>query len=263
MSACVLLVDEDWENLELMRFLLRSHGYQAVTSPEGRKAVALAERHMPDLVVCELQMPDMDGYQILRDLQASKSVATVPVVALAAIAEPAEARRVHEAGFLGHIAKPITPDNFAGEVARHLPGRTRQRDANASGRAGAAKRILVVDDLRESLELAEIVLQHLGYDVTLARGKRDALRTLRSERPDLIMSDVRMDDGDGYELLREVVLDPLLSTIPFILITSGAADEDERLRGLGMGADRYLFRPIAPNALRNEIEACVRERTGR
>jgi two-component system cell cycle response regulator len=74
------------------------------------------------------------------------------------------------------------------------------------------------------------------------------------------MSDVRMDDGDGYDLLREVIADPVLQQIPFILITSAATDEEERSRGLDMGADRYLFRPIAPNALRTEIEACVRER---
>ena len=260
MSARILLVEEDWENLELMRFLLRSHGYEAITSSEGRSAAAVAERHMPDLVVCELQMPDVDGYQILANIRSSKLLAGIPVVALAAIAEPAEAQRVYAAGFQGHIVKPIAPNSFAEEVARHLPGRLRQREAGASRRGDSGRSILVVDDLRENLELVEIVLQHLGYDVTLALGKRDALRTLRSQRPDVIMSDVRMHDGDGYELLREVSLDLALSIIPFILITSAAKDEEERLRGLDMGADRYLFRPITPNTLRNEIEACIRER---
>lgn len=260
MSARILLVEEDWENLELMRLLLRSHGHEAITSSDGRSAAALAERHRPDLVVCELQMPDVDGYQILRKVRSSKLLGGIPVVALAAIAEPGEAQRVYAAGFQGHIAKPISPGIFADEVARHLPARLKQREAGASMRDGSAKSILVVDDLRENLELVEIVLRHLGYDVTLALGKRDALRTLRSLRPDVIMSDVRMHDGDGYELLREVGMDPALSAIPFILITSAAADDEERQHGLDLGADRYLFRPITPNTLRNEIEACVRER---
>lgn len=263
MSARILLIEENWENLELMRFLLKGRGYEALTAPDGRSAAALAEAHRPDLILCELQMPDADGYQILRDIRGRVSLADVPVIALAALAEPGEAERVHAAGFQGHIAKPIAPHSFVDEVAHHLPGRSRPRaPAAPRTRLRQAKSILVVDDLRANLDLAEIVLQHLGYEVTLAQGKREAMRTLRTERPDLIMSDVRMDDGDGYDLLREVIADPVLQAIPFILITSAATDEGERSRGLDMGADRYLFRPIEPNALRNEIEACVQERLG-
>jgi two-component system cell cycle response regulator len=261
MNARILLIEENWENLELMRFLLKARGFEPLGAPHGKDAAAFAEVQLPDLILCELQMPDIDGYQILRAIRARKALAGVRVVALSTLAESGEVERVFAAGFQGHVAKPIAPESFVDEVARLLPGKSRSRNAGATGGTRAVKSILVVDDLRSNLELAEIVLQHLGYEVVLAQGRREALRALRAAKPDLIMSDARMDDGDGYELLQEVGGDPALEGIPFILITSVSVNEEERRRGLDLGADRYLVRPIAPHALRREIEACVRERT--
>ena len=261
MAARILLIEENWEILELMRFLLKARGHAPLSAPDAATGIAMAHRDVPDLVLCDLSMPDMEGEEILRRIRERATLADVPVVALGPDSMAHEDARLRAAGFAGRIAKPITPDNFAGEVARHLPARLRPRPAAAPpATRQSAKSILVVDDLQSNLELAEIVLQHLGYEVLLAQGKREALRTLRNARPDLIMSDVLMEDGDGYDLLREVSSDPVLQSIPFILITSFALDESQRARGLDMGADRYLTRPIAPNELRHEIEACVRER---
>lgn len=115
----------------------------------------------------------------------------------------------------------------------------------------------MVDNLQSNLDLAEVLLKHMGYRVVQADGMQAAIRLARQMAPQLIMSDVNMGDGDGFGLLEEVQKDPALKHIPVILITSTAVDHADRARGLALGAKRFLFRPIDPRSLRDEIEACL------
>ena len=118
--------------------------------------------------------------------------------------------------------------------------------------------ILVVDDKQNNLDLAASLFRGSGYRVRTATGIRSALVLAREVRPDLILSDVVMSDGSGYDFIREVKADPRLSSIPFVFITSTTTTESERAKGLALGAARYLFRPLEPQLLLSEIESCLR-----
>ena len=263
MSTRILVVEDNWENLELMRYLLKAHGHVVFVAADGAAAVEIAQREIPDLVLCDVQMPEMDGYEVLSRLRSTPALAHVPVVAVTALSASDERHHMAQAGFDGLLPKPISPESFVEDAVAHLHARAhlQGRSAPAAQAAAAAgKSILVVDDLQSNLELAEIVLRHLGYGVFLARGMQSALQHMRQRPPDLVLSDVRMEGGDGYELLSEVRSDWALRAIPFILITSFTVADDERDHGLALGADRFLARPIAPHSLRDEIEASIRER---
>jgi two-component system cell cycle response regulator len=214
------------------------------------------EHRKPDLIVCDIQMPEMDGYALLSWLRANPALRDTPVVAVTALAMVGDRERILAAGFDGYLAKPIVPESFAEDVGVFLPAR-----ADRPAHAGRPL-VLIVDNLQANLDLADVVLDHLGYRTMHARGMVPALQILRAggRRPALILSDVSMDDGDGFMLLESVRSDVALRDIPLILITSTAYDSKSRARGLALGADRYLFRPIEPDALRAEIEACLTAR---
>ena len=86
-----------------------------------------------------------------------------------------------------------------------------------------------------------------------------ALALARDHPCDLILSDVCMSEGTGYDFIRAVKADPRLRDIPFVFITSTMTDEKDRATGLALGAARFLFRPVEPDALLVEIEACLRK----
>jgi CheY-like chemotaxis protein len=117
--------------------------------------------------------------------------------------------------------------------------------------------ILVVDDNPANLEFAVGLFGRSGYRVATADGMSRGLALARAAPPDLILSDVIMGEGSGYEFIQAVKSDAQLSAIPFVLITSTLTGEAERRKGLALGAAQFLFRPIEPQDLLREIDACV------
>lgn len=263
MGARVLIVEDNSQNLELMRYLLAAHGHEILTALDGAAATEVLKHTAPDLVLSDIQMPRMDGFELVRWIRARAEFRGTPVVAVTALAMVGDRETILAAGFDGYLSKPITPETFVGQVAAFLVPRDDGNPAvTSSPRApppaeSSAPLVLIVDNLQSNLDLAEIVLGHLGYRTEQARGKKQALERLQVLRPALILSDVSMGDGDGFEFLQAVKQDPALCNVPFVLISSTNDNASDRRRGLDMGALRYLSRPIDPHVLKDELQACL------
>ena len=118
--ARVLVVEDQAENLELMVYLLQAFGHQTLTAGNGAEGVAAVSQDHPDLVVMDLQMPVMDGYEAARLLKADPAVATIPLVAVTAYAMVGDRERIMACGFDGYMTKPIDPQTFVRELERYL-----------------------------------------------------------------------------------------------------------------------------------------------
>ncbi len=120
--------------------------------------------------------------------------------------------------------------------------------------AGGRRRILVVDDEPRMIRFIRLNLEHDGFDVVEATSGSQALAQLRDRLPDLVLLDVMMPDLDGFEtlrLLREI------SSVPVIMLTA-KGDEDDRVRGLELGADDYVTKPFSPRELVSRVRAVLR-----
>jgi two-component system cell cycle response regulator len=118
--ARVLVVEDNRVNLELMVYLLRSFGHEVAAVPSGEAALELLQRQRVDLVLCDVQMPRMDGLQLLRELRGQPLLAELPVVAVTASAMVGDRERLLAAGFDGYLAKPIDPQLFVAQVEAYL-----------------------------------------------------------------------------------------------------------------------------------------------
>ena len=118
--ARVLVVEDQAENLELMVYLLQAFGHQTLTAGNGAEGVAAVSRDHPDLVIMDLQMPVMDGYEAARLLKADPAVAAIPLVAVTAYAMVGDRERIMACGFDGYMTKPIDPQTFVRELERYL-----------------------------------------------------------------------------------------------------------------------------------------------
>ncbi len=129
--------------------------------------------------------------------------------------------------------------------------------AEAAARPAAAGRVLVVDDQRSSVEmLAELLKEH-GHEVFTALNGEEALERVRSERPDVVISDIVMPAMDGYELCRRLRADPATALLPVVLVTS-LDPLTERVKSIEAGADDFLSKPVSSVELLARVRALLR-----
>ena len=119
--ASILIIEDNETNMQLMAYLLRAFGHHVREAVDGKSGLAAAERDRPDLILCDLQMPGMDGYEVLRLVKLDPNLLPIPIVAVTAYAMVGDREKVLEAGFDGYIPKPINPEIFLGQVEEFLP----------------------------------------------------------------------------------------------------------------------------------------------
>ena len=268
MGARILIIEDNPANLELMTYLLSAFGHTVLAAEDGHQGLAAALFEHPDLIVCDVQLPDIDGYEVARRLKSDPDLRATPLVAVTALAMVGDRDRVLAAGFDGYLAKPIVPETFVRQMEVYLrPGHHSTSPVPAAsvaapspGGPAVSHTILVVDNLPVNLELARSILEPSGFKVIIAEGMAEGLAQARAVPCDLILSDVCMAEGSGYEFITAVRADPRLRDIPFVFITSTMMDEKDRALGLALGATRFLRRPIDPEVLLAEIKACLLSR---
>jgi len=257
------VIEDNPANLDLMTYLLEAFGHTVLSARNGADGLEMARRLRPDLVICDVQMPVMDGLEVARQLKSDPTLSTIPLVAVTALAMVGDRDRLLAAGFDAYVAKPIDPEAFTRQLEGFLvsdaphpseaPAQLRERE----GAETWGPTILVVDDQADNHELARSILQPSGYRVVTAAGATAALRFVRENAVDLVLSDVCMGEGSGLDLVSAIRADPELERLAVVLITSTYTDEPARARGLAAGADAFLFRPIEPETLLREIASFV------
>jgi two-component system, cell cycle response regulator DivK len=120
----ILIVEDNEKNLKLVRDLLQVKGYRTLEAGTAGEGIRLAGEHRPDLILMDIQLPDLDGETALRRLRAEPRTAGIPVLALTAQVMAGDRERLLGAGFAGYLAKPISIKDFPEQV-RHFCDRTR------------------------------------------------------------------------------------------------------------------------------------------
>ena len=120
----ILIVEDNEKNMKLFRDVLVAMGYRTLEATTGGDAVDLASEHTPDLVLMDIQLPDLDGVQALQRLRAEARTANIPIVALTAQAMHGDRERFLEAGFDGYMSKPVNVHDLIEMVRQHCGRRS-------------------------------------------------------------------------------------------------------------------------------------------
>jgi two-component system, cell cycle response regulator DivK len=118
--AKILVAEDNAENLYLVSFLLENAGYVVITAGNGLDAVHLCQEALPDLVIMDIQMPIMDGFEATRQIKQIAETQHIPVVAFTAYAMKEDIDKALAAGCVGHISKPMNVETFVQEIASYL-----------------------------------------------------------------------------------------------------------------------------------------------
>ena len=119
--ARILVIEDNPDNMELMTYLLEAFGHTPLSATDGGLGLATALSEWPDLIVCDVQLPGLDGYAVARHLKADPALRSISLIAVTALAMVGDRDLVLAAGFDGYLAKPIVPETFVAQIEAFLP----------------------------------------------------------------------------------------------------------------------------------------------
>lgn len=120
MSACILVVEDQEDNRRILRDLLASAGFDTVEAVTGEEGVRLAGEHVPDLILMDIQLPDIDGYEATRRIKSDPALSGIPIIAVTSYALSGDEEKAMEAGCNGYVAKPFSPRALLQKVRDQL-----------------------------------------------------------------------------------------------------------------------------------------------
>ncbi len=249
-----ILVVEDVElNRELVAQLLEED-YQVLTAADGEAGIRLAQRERPDLILMDLSLPVMDGWEAARRIKADPDLRRIPIIAVSAHAMSGDAEKARQCGCDDYLSKPLD-EKLLRDKLHHFLGPLYQRSGTRP--AAGAHRILIVDDEPLNVDYLEQELEELGYDTMSARDGQEALECVAADPPDLILLDILMPVMDGFAVCRALKGDDATRLIPIVIMTTLDGIED-RIRGIEAGADDFLTKPVNQRQLIARLQTTLR-----
>ncbi len=242
----VLLVEDDAPIRSMLTDLLEDAGFSVLQASDGLEAVRNLREERPDLIVLDLMLPRMSGWEFLENARADLDRARIPVVVLSAI--HGQGDYPSTLGVAAWLTKPIDADRFVGAV------RALAEPARPIGTTTAA-RVLVIEDEQNIRELVVGYLGEMGYRTESAGSIPEALACIAAERPSLIVLDLMLPGQSGLAFLRDRASDRALSSIP-VLVTS-AAPHDRLRESKDLGAEAFLSKPFDFDALGAVVHSFV------
>lgn len=233
----ILVVEDDAINAALARRILESAGHAVLLAPDGKTAIEVLADHRVDLVLLDLVLPDRSGADVARTVRSTPGGESLPLIAVSAHFGPLDEARMSPLDFTEFLTKPLDAEALLRVVDGLLPARDEE-----AARAGAGRRIMIVDDDPVLRRLHSVRLRRLGFEVeTVGDGNR-ALELCRASPPDAIVADALMPELDGFQLCLAVRRDPVLASLPFLLVSSQYLEDADRALGEKVGASDYVMR---------------------
>ena len=275
MTARILVVDDVPANVRLMEARLSAEYFDVVTALSGKDALSICERSECDIVLLDVMMPDMDGFEVYRRLKASPVTHHLPVVMVTALDQASDRVRGLEAGADDFLTKPVSDVVLIARVrslvrlkmmtdelrmravtSREIGIENPAREAIAdTGRGG---RVLLVEDRKTSYERLQgmLVTEH---EVEVESDPSEALFRVAEGGYDLVVVSLGLENFDGLRLCSQVRSLERTRNLPILAIAE-AEDNSRLMRGLEIGINDYLIRPIDKNELLARVRTQIRKK---
>jgi two-component system, cell cycle response regulator len=275
MTARILVVDDVPANVKLLEARLSAEYFDVITAFSGAQALAVAERADCDIVLLDVMMPDMDGFEVCRKLKSNPVTHHIPVVMVTALDQPSDRVRGLEAGADDFLTKPVSDVSLISRVrslarlkmvtdelrmraltSKEIGIQSPEREAVAeTGRGG---RILIVDDRKSSCERIVTTLA-AEHTVEVEAVPNDALFHAAEGDYDLVIVSLGLQNFDGLRLCSQIRSLDRTRSVPILAVAE--ADNNARLvRGLEIGVNDYLIRPIDKNEMLARVRTQIKKK---
>ena len=275
MTARVLVVDDVSANVKLLEARLSAEYFDVVTATNGIEALSICERAECDIVLLDVMMPDLDGFEVCRRLKYNPATHYIPVVMVTALDQPSDRVRGLEAGADDFLTKPVSDIALIARVRsltrlKMVTDELRMRavtskeigienpSLEAVVETGRGGRVLVVDDRQASYERLAAMLA-VEHAVDVEPDPNEALLHAAEGNYDLMIVSLALENFDALRLCSQVRSLERTRNLPILAVSD--ADNNARLvRGLEIGVNDYLLRPVDKNELLARVRTQVRKR---
>ena len=275
MTALVLVVDDVAANVKLLEAKLSGEYYDVITAYSGAEAIAQAKEHKPDLVLLDIMMPGMDGFETCQRLKADPEVSHIPVVMVTALSEKSDRVRGLEAGADDFLTKPINDAALFARVKSlvrikviidtlRLHGETGNQmgikddpSRNLTADVSGARIAVIDDDAVQCSHITQFLSKH--YRVTEITDPEEVQKDIDFTQHDLVILSTQLMHVDGLRLASHLKSQEELRHIPILMLV----DEDDAtvmLKGLDMGINDYLSIPVDYNEMSARIKTQIRRK---
>ncbi len=269
----VLLIVEDNEAATLqIRSILEEENYSFLMASSGMEAIKILEHNVPDAVILDLMMPEIDGFQVLKHLRLSATTQKTPVLVLTAKELTKQDRErlvyndVQELIQKGSVNKDQLLNAINGlfepkpEPDSEIKNPVKQKLVNKGKpvhKEPTDCKLLIVEDNPDNLVTIEAILDSLSYNyISVAQGEK-ALDLMKLESPDLVLMDIQLPGLSGIDTIKMVRKEPGLSNIPVICLTAKAMKGDKESL-LKEGFDDYISKPLDPDDVRVVLKKWIK-----
>ncbi|HMN39162.1 MAG TPA: PleD family two-component system response regulator [Hyphomicrobium sp.] len=275
MTARVLVVDDILANVKLLEARLAAEYFEVLSAYSGREALDILARERVDVVLLDVMMPGMDGFEVCRRIKTNAKTHHIPVVMVTALDQPADKVQGLESGADDFLTKPVDDIALVTRVKNLarlkmlndemiMRASTGQQmgipddGALAKALSGRSGRVLVVDDHpRSAARLLEVLSK--TNDAFAERDAHSALTKLAEHNFDLLVVSLSLQSSDGLRLCSQVRSLDRTRHLPIIILVE-PGDEARLLRGLDMGVNDYLMRPIDRHELLARVKTQIKRK---
>lgn len=275
MSARILVVDDNPLNVKLLAAKLAKDYYAVITAQNGKEALQKAVRDQPDIILLDIMMPEVDGFEVCRRLKADPATRHIPVVMVTALSDVAD--RVHglEVGADDFLTKPINDVALMARVRsllrlKRIMDEWRLREATAAQLSVPSSpeddegdamggRVLLLEDNKSERKHVNDFLETAGVSVHAVPTNADAMKEAKTGAFDLVLVSLDLEKEDGLALCGQLRADEATRTLP-ILLMANPDEIDLVAKGLDLGANDYLLRPLEGSELAARTRTQLRQK---
>ena len=267
----ILIIEDDVFLGDVLTQKLTNEGFETTLSRDGLEGFTKIKSLQPDLVLLDIILPNMNGYEILEQKQKDPTIAGIPVIIVSNSGQPVEINRALALGVKDYLVKAqFDPEEVLVKVRTELQKAEEHSEGatSLSSLEGAinqkmstttleGKKIVWVEDdqflndiISRKLSMVKCIFFHTNEG-------EEALKIISKEIPDIIMLDIILSGMDGFEILRRIKTDPKIKHIPVILL-SNLGQKSDIEKGQSLGAERFLIKAtVTPNEIIDQIREVI------
>ncbi len=272
----ILIVDDDPTSLKILESMLPTDRYHVVKANNGEEALESVFDKPPDLILLDIMMPGIDGYEVTRNIKSDRRTKDIPIIIITSLdkskskvkgmeegAEELLSKPVHATELLARVSSMLRLKEYRDQLTiRTLSGKSfgtmpKQEEDEVQIKEEEMPRILLVEDTEVDAKIVENALDGEPYQLSKVYNGQQALSLVSNKKTDLILLDIILPDMDGFEICQQLKKD--YKDIQVVIVTC-LDDLESKIKGVELGADDFLVKPIVGRELKARIKTLLEKK---